>query len=460
MILKVPGDMDGFSAQIFLQRYIGQMSGVDRLFKEGKVRTLPLGRKLDPRTPLSRGARVLVFTDNSRSIHEQTVEVSYEDEEFIVFNKPQGMPCIGKAEKGINLYYHAVERMKNQGEYDVASLHVPYVCNVLPAFIGGLVIVVKEQFLFEYMLEALRERRIKRVYRVIVTGEPKQSALLHGFMEQGGTFSKAVLQDKMNRNARPAALRYRLIERHGELSLLEVEPMSCYKQQIPLQLAKAGLPMLGDKAFGSSKANHKFGIDRPAIWMYKIVFETGHNNYLEYLNGKEICAETIYMPGFGYFMDQKEPKSVRIEFLNKKQIKQATKLAQNSFMQTIARGEEKSDVLAFRERVKPSMLCRAIEQGEMAIWGCFGPEGMDGMLALADQTRIELLFVKPDCFNKGIGRALLKQAEEYCLQHGKNELIVDTPISAAPFYQKCGFIAQKEIQQDDDIRNIRMIKQC
>ena len=322
---KVPGDMDKVTAEAFLKGRLPAREA-ERLLSEGKVRMLPFFRAVDRFAPLARGSRVALLTDRAAEAFFRPLEIAYEDEEFLVVNKPQGMLCIEEGAQGRNLYRMAAEHMKNEGEYDVRSLHVPYVCNVLPREMGGLVIVAKEQFLFEQMLAALKERRIKRVYRAIVTGEAQDEALLYGFLEPGHGLARAALQEQSNRNTRPAALRYRRVETRGELSLIEIEPMSFLKQQIPLQLAAAGLPILGDGQYGSRAANRRFGIDCPAVWANRIVFETGRGNPMEYLNGKEICASTVQMPGIGYFTDRAAEAVRRVEPLNRKQIAQAAHL--------------------------------------------------------------------------------------------------------------------------------------
>ena len=98
--LKVPGDMDGLSAQAFLGKYIDNLREAEQLFGEGKVRSLPLGRRLEALTPVKRGTRVVVFTERTLDSFHKVAEVVYEDEEFVVFNKPRGMSCIERAEEG------------------------------------------------------------------------------------------------------------------------------------------------------------------------------------------------------------------------------------------------------------------------------------------------------------------------------------------------------------------------
>ena len=433
---KVPGDMDKVTAEAFLKSRLPAREA-ERLLSEGKVRMLPFFRAVDRFAPLARGSRVALLTDRAAEAFFRPLEIAYEDEEFLVVNKPQGMLCIEEGAQGRNLYRMAAEHMKNEGEYAVRSLHVPYVCNVLPREMGGLVIVAKEQFLFEQMLAALKERRIKRVYRAIVTGEAQDEALLYGFLEPGHGLARAALQEQSNRNTRPAALRYRRVETRGELSLIEVEPMSFLKQQIPLQLAAAGLPILGDGQYGSRAANRRFGIDCPAVWANRIVFETGRSNPMEYLNGKEICASTVQMPGIGYFTDRAAEVVRRVEPLNKKQLSQAAHL-----LAEVAKAAGDKPPAAFTDACKPGALRRQAEDGRLRLFGCFGPEGLEGVLGLSAEGTACLFCVREAARGKGVGREMLDFA---AAQAGEGKpLTVYAAPGAEAFFAHMGFAAVGE----------------
>ena len=454
IIRKVPGDMDGLSAGRVLAKQL-YMEELPELFEAGKVRCLPLGKKLTATTPVRRGSTILVMTDKSADDCSLLPEIAYEDEEFLVYNKPQGMYCIHDTDAGANLYRYAAQRMEEQGLYDVDMLRVPYVCNLLDKDMGGLVIVAKDQILFENMLEALKERRIKRVYRAIVTGEPEQEALLYGYMERGKGLGKPAMQAQMNRNARPAALKYRLIERREELALIEIEPLSNYRQQIPLQLAQAGLPVLGDKQYGNAEMNKKYTVYTPALWAHRIVFETGKNNSMEYLNGKVIEGSTSHMPGIGYFTEREEPL-LRVEPLNEKQIRQAAKLALDSFQTHVAPGYSKQGVQVFRDFAKPAKLLKAAAEQALQMYGCFGPEGMAGMAACKPDGHISMLFVQTAWQRRGAGTLLMDALRQDAKEAGVLRLTVNAAPDSAAFYEKCGFTILSEEMEQDGIRFIPM----
>ncbi|MGI6665558.1 MAG: pseudouridine synthase [Christensenellaceae bacterium] len=223
----------------------------------------------------------------------------YEDESFAIWNKPAGLRTISNARDGLaTVYSIATEYMQKMHEYDADTLRVPYICYRLEKEIGGLVIVAKSQWPFENMLLALKERRVKRFAKVIVTGEPQEEAALQGYLLLQKKTPARIVKEPM-RGARPCALRYKTLERKEALALLEVELLTAYPGQMVLQLAAAGLPVLGDTANGSKKNNRAYHVYKEAVWADRILFETGRSNSLEYLNGKSVQAETVYLPKIG-----------------------------------------------------------------------------------------------------------------------------------------------------------------
>ena len=398
--LKVPGDMEGITAIDFLREYLYNNEKTQLLFDEGKVRGKNLFRKLHPEDVLHRDDVVRISGVTEQDFNVNVAEIVYEDEEFIVFNKPQNMESITRTENGVNLHLFAVEHMKRLGEYDLDTLRVPYVCNVLPREFGGLCIVAKDQYLFEELIQAFKERRIKRVFKVIVTGDPKEEDMLYGYIQYRNIGNKASMNENMNRKARPAALRYRLMETKGELSLLEVEPLSFLKDQIPSQLAGAGLPILGDETFGNREMNRKYSVTVPSIWGSKLVFETGTNNYLDYLNGRETEVVPRHMSGIGYFIPKEEiSPERRVEVLNPKQMKLASRIIWNSFNKSLIREFDRESVNAFRNENRASSLSREMEEGT-AFFGCYTGSGIAGVISVNEKGEVRRLFVLRSQQNK------------------------------------------------------------
>ena len=208
--------------------------------------------------------------------------------------------------------------------------------------------------------------------------EPKEEDLLYGYIQYRNLGNRASMNENMNRKARPAALRYRLLETKGELSLLEVEPLSFLKDQIASQLAGAGLPILGDETFGSREMNRRYSVEVPAIWGSKLVFETGTNNYLDYLNGREIEVVPYHMSGIGYFIERKEMvRERRVEALNPKQLKNASRIVWNSFNKSLIKEFDREFISDFRNANRAVTLAKEMETGTV-FFGCYTDSGIAG----------------------------------------------------------------------------------
>ena len=274
-------------------------SGANALLKKGHVRLN--GQRIKKENALESGDRLEVFVPLEWTRYLPEPEVVYEDENILIFNKEQGVDCTElKNGGGPTLYNLAVAYMRRVGEYDVSTLAVPYLCHMLDINTGGLVIVAKSQVYYEYIFEAIKQRRVRRFYRGIVAGQPpEEKGEAQGFWVKEGLASKARILEKPVRNAQPIITRYRVLATNQELSLLEIEPIGGRTHQIRAHLEKLGCPLLGDDLYGNKKANKKCAVEEPALWAYKIRFETGVNNALEYLDKKEFETERIQLPMVG-----------------------------------------------------------------------------------------------------------------------------------------------------------------
>lgn len=61
-------------------------------------------------------------------------------------------------------------------------------------------------------------------------------------------------------------------------------------------MAWAGFPILGDDKYGNRRMNKRYGVKFQALWSYRILFETGNNNSLAYLNGRSFATDRIGFP--------------------------------------------------------------------------------------------------------------------------------------------------------------------
>ncbi|MEG1473570.1 MAG: RluA family pseudouridine synthase [Christensenella sp.] len=225
------------------------------------------------------------------------LDIVYEDKNLIVLNKQPGTVVIAhEGDDSPELMSMVINYMRDAGEYSEELGCIPFACFKLDIYTGGLVMFAKNAEYFEAIRVAVRERRVRRVFRAIINGYPEheRGEFQHFYVKDAE--DKFRVSSKKIRGALPIYTRYNVVESNGIFSIADIEPVTQYLNQERAHMQAAGYPILGDKLYGNDKVNKKLGIKYQALWATKISFNTGVNNMLEYLNGRVIETEDVNFP--------------------------------------------------------------------------------------------------------------------------------------------------------------------
>lgn len=181
--------------------------------------------------------------------------VRFEDDELLVVEKPWGMPThpLSPEETGtvVNFALAHVPGLRGAG----GKALEPGLVHRLDAGTQGLVLLAKTAESFEFMRHEFKMRRVKKIYRALVRGEPKRkggeiTVPLGRHPSRPGLMVAAEPGVKLRGRPLDALTRYRRLESEGGVSLLELELVTGHMHQLRVHLAWLGHPLLGDDRYG------------------------------------------------------------------------------------------------------------------------------------------------------------------------------------------------------------------
>lgn len=186
--------------------------------------------------------------------------VVWEDGHLLVADKPAGMtahasnflpdtPTVAGAlayTRGTDFIFHPVNRL-DKGT-------------------TGLMVVAKSGYVHDLLRRALHTPRFYREYRAVCVGCPSP---------EQGTVNAPIGRDEASAVARmirpdgaAAVSHYRVLERRGPLTLMELAPETGRTHQLRLHMASIGCPLAGDWLYGTEDPSL---ISRPALHSHALV---------------------------------------------------------------------------------------------------------------------------------------------------------------------------------------------
>ncbi len=194
--------------------------------------------------------------------------VRYEDGDVIVISKPAGVvvhPSHGH-ETGtiVNALLHACPDLSGIG-----GERRPGIVHRLDKDTSGLMLAAKNDKAHVALARELKQRKIKRTYVALVSGGmPHEEGVIDAPIGRSRTDRKkmAVVPE-----GRPARTHFRVLERAGTWSLLELTLETGRTHQIRVHLAHLGHPVAGDRQYGGRKQDG-LGLSRQFLHAAKLQF--------------------------------------------------------------------------------------------------------------------------------------------------------------------------------------------
>lgn len=227
------------------------------------------GERISENVSAEKGAKLTVFLPDSAI--KSDFSVFYEDDNLLVVNKNKGIEvCNGS--------YNIADELKKEGK------------NVLPVHrldrnTSGLCMFCKNETAFKLIITALRESRIRKVYRAETAFAPeRKQGVFIDYMIKNAAKSLVTVTEKPVPGAEKTVTYYKLFKKTPHGALLDIEISGGFTHQIRASLAFHGIPVLGDGKYGNGGINRSAGYKYQRLAAYKLIFGFPESSPLFYLN--------------------------------------------------------------------------------------------------------------------------------------------------------------------------------
>lgn len=186
-------------------------------------------------------------------------DIIFENEDFLVINKPAGVPVQGTLESDRHTILYALQAL-DEKKYPPSKL---FLVHRLDKETSGLMILAKKTEVQKEFEGMFREHKIQKTYKAFCYFTPKDKAGLIQYpiakdVSRKNTYF-AVTTSKKYPNQKPAETRYVVKKTypHG-VALVLCTPTTGRTHQIRVHLAAIGCPIVGDKTYAQNIYGHPY----------------------------------------------------------------------------------------------------------------------------------------------------------------------------------------------------------
>jgi 23S rRNA pseudouridine1911/1915/1917 synthase len=283
-------------------RVISQLPGITltrsqiaRLIRSGLI--LVNEKKIQPSVTINPGDAVEFLHEEipTQPLEEGSlldIRIIMEDDDVIVIDKPPGVsvhPGAGRA-SGTLMDIIVASRPGMVGVGDAGRWGVVH---RLDKDTSGVMVMAKNGAAHAALSALFKEHSIHRIYLALVRGNPgKEAGVIDTAIGRHPKDRKRISTHSSKK--RHAVTNWKVAERFGNITLLEIAPETGRTHQIRVHLASIGLPVAGDQVYGRVRKDCPArdaceriaikGLTRQALHAHVLGFEHPSRGYLEFVS--------------------------------------------------------------------------------------------------------------------------------------------------------------------------------
>lgn len=227
-------------------------------------------RPVRVREPLAAGDLVTLVLpketgSENLSVSGQPIDIVYEDEHYLLLNKPFGVASVPSALYPDDTMASRVKGYIRRQNYYHQTVHI---VSRLDRNTSGIMIFAKHALAHSYLDQLLQKQEVYKEYTAFTADRIKQNTGMIDAPIARSTGS--IIERSIDPNGKPSRTEYWLTKLYDGASQVRVQLHTGRTHQIRVHFAHIGHPLLGDTLYGSSRPQL---IDRQALHCSKIIFK-------------------------------------------------------------------------------------------------------------------------------------------------------------------------------------------
>ena len=173
------------------------------------------------------------------------LKIIHLDDAVVVVDKPTGLLSMGSerekertAHRLLNEYLKTLTRSR---------LQQAFIVHRLDRETSGLMVFARNQFTQSILQQNWKS--VTKRYLAVIEGAPANG---QGTLKDHLVESNSFMVHRVDKGGELAITHYRVLHRHGDKSLIELTLETGRKNQVRVQLAALGHPIIGDRKYGAS----------------------------------------------------------------------------------------------------------------------------------------------------------------------------------------------------------------
>ena len=205
--------------------------------------------------PINRKEKIK-YLPKKKEIGTYNDYVIEDNENFIVINKPTGIPV----QSGTKSFKNIIDILKSTKYFENSK---PFIVHRLDKETSGVLIIAKNRKYAQLLTTLFRIRKIHKTYLAIVYGKVDKSIKLMK--------DELIYYENNKKIYQKALSNLKIIKLNEDYSFLELNPITGRKHQLRKQLLKIGCPIVGDDKYFLNDRK-RLRIKNLMLHAYKIKF--------------------------------------------------------------------------------------------------------------------------------------------------------------------------------------------